>query len=138
MAPTKSTAAAFMFGAAIALASASVATAEDPSWDLEVYDDCIDTSISNSDGEYDINTVIDLCCEKSGGVTAGPNDGTYCVAPPAEPAGRSPGAPGGPGADPKPGQTPPQVSNPGLAPPSAPTTTTFAPAPAPAPGLAPR
>jgi hypothetical protein len=115
-----------------------VATAEDPSWDLEVYDECIDNSISNSDGEYDINTVIDLCCSKSGGVTAGPNDGTYCVAPPAEPAGRSPGAPGGPGAGPKPGQTPPQVSGPDLAPPPAPATTTFVPVPAPATGLAPR
>ena len=145
MAPTNSTAAVgnllrpiatVAFGAAIALGSAGVADAEDPSWDVGAYDDCIGREIDyNTErwGEYDINWIITICCQQSGGVVAGSFDAPDCVAPGVE---RSPGAPGGPGAPPKPGGTPPQVSDPGLAPPPKPTTTTFTPAPA--PGLAPR
>jgi hypothetical protein len=146
MAPTKFTAAvrnllrpiaAVVFGAATALASAGVATADDRSWDIGVYDDCIEREINESTdkyGEYDINWIIDICCTESGGYVSGTLEATDCVAPPAE---RSPGAPGGPGAPPKPGGTPPQVSDPGLAPAPTPTTTPLI-APAPAPGLGPR
>lgn len=128
-----------LFAAAIAFGAPSVANAEDPSWDIDVYDRCIDLVI-NDDGwdDDDLNTVIDNCCNESGGITTGMPDAAACVAPPADPAGRSPGAPGGPGAPPKPGAgAPPQVSDPSLAPPPTPTTTPLI-APAPAPGLAPR
>jgi hypothetical protein len=114
-----------------------VATADDRSWDIGVYDDCIEREINESTdkyGEYDINWIIDICCTESGGYVSGTLEATDCVAPPAE---RSPGAPGGPGAPPKPGGTPPQVSDPGLAPAPTPTTTPLI-APAPAPGLGPR
>ncbi|MGZ5365661.1 MAG: hypothetical protein ACXWZR_19220 [Mycobacterium sp.] len=126
-----------LFAAAIAFGSASVANAEDPSWDVGAYDDCIGREIDyNTErwGEYDINWIITICCQESGGVVSGSFDAPDCVAPGVE---RSPGAPGGPGAPPKPGGTPPQVSDPGLAPPPTPTTTSLI-APAPAPGLAPR
>lgn len=125
---------------ATALLSASGVSAEDPSWDIGAYDDCIGREIDDQTdkyGWYDINWTIDVCCRESGGVVTGSLDAPDCVAPPADPAGRSPGAPGGPGAGPKPGAgAPPQVSDPGLAPPATPSTTPLI-APAPAPGMAP-
>jgi hypothetical protein len=131
---------AIVLAAMTALLTPGSANAEDPSWDVDVYDTCIESSWDAADSDPDAdsidwNTVIDLCCTRSGGLTVGPANDTSCVAPP---AGRSPGAPGGPGAPPKPGGTPPQVSDPGLAPPPPAPTTTPLIAPAPAPGLAPR
>ncbi|MCV7173277.1 hypothetical protein H7I41_25470 [Mycobacterium manitobense] len=80
--------------------------------DLDDYDRCWTRVVrdDNNEGPRDLQAYNQLCCQAAGGIWK-PEDPMNCYAPPAE---RSPGD-SGPVTG-KPGVTPPQASDPGLAP----------------------
>lgn len=129
MTPTKSAAAALVFGAAIAIGTAGLAEAEVRDVDTPAYRACIDDLLGK---EFRYESAIGVCCAEAGAETLRDDHGDpfNCVTyDEVEDSTQPPPS--------KPGAVPPQVSNPGLAPPPTPTTTPLI-APAPAPGLAPK
>ena len=122
--------AAIAFASASAIGTAGLAAAEIRDVDTPEYRACIEDLLGK---EFRYESAIGVCCAEAGAETLRDDHGDpyNCVTNvEVEDSTQPPQS--------KPGAVPPQVSNPGLAPPPTPTTTPPVIAPAPAPGLAPR
>ena len=101
----------------------AIANAEPREWDIEVYDNCLDSFDGTPSQDPDPQRWYDhvyWCCVHSGGVWQGSIAAGHCVAPPAEPAQVRPGL------TPQPGTTL-QPATPTSAPPPVGNLPTFAP-----------